>query len=150
MVGEKTYEEKMKDLAEERGLGRDLSKLKASEYRSLAIAVRPKVQRVKDAGRAIASRGLTTIGLRVIPEHIARRNEGVCRACPDGKFVELADGAAACNACNCSDKYLEAKWRDRAQACPRGHWSNRAVQMGDEHGSLPIPGDSQAKGGARA
>lgn len=124
----KSYQQLMQDLAEKDGHGRDLRALSAGQYRKYAIAVRPAKQKLKDGASAVISRGMTSVGLRVVPAHVAAENERTCRSCPDGQFLTLRNGEPACNACQCSNKYLRAKWRDAKRACVRGHWNNRRKQ----------------------
>ena len=72
---------------------------------------------------------MTTLKLRIMPDHIVGENQSICEACPDGLFAHLCGGKPVCTQCNCSDKFLEAKWKDPKQMCPRGYWNNQNRQV---------------------
>lgn len=125
-------EVKIREYAASRGWS---GKLTPSQYREAALAVRPARRKIVDAATAIESRVTTSLGFRTVPLHIIDRNRATCEACPDGKFDRLKGGEPVCLACQCSDKYLEAKWRDRRQKCKRGHWDNTKLTEDDFNGA---------------
>lgn len=97
--------------------------LTPSQYVRAAVAVRPKKQAIRDAGAAIESRVVTAVGLRRVSLTVVEQNEATCRGCE--KFATLRNAQPVCTVCNCSDKWLMAKWRDRHGYCRLGKWDNR-------------------------
>jgi len=105
--------------------GEPCQNLTAGKYRKAATAIRPMRKKVSDGMTAAESRVATSrFGWRRVPAEVAQENEDICRACPNGKFMVLKGGEPVCNICQCSAKWLEAKWKDPKQRCPYGHWDN--------------------------
>lgn len=119
------YRDKMTALSVERGWGDNLSMLDPVKYQALAIAVRPITERIVDGAAALTSVALTSRGVRIVPEIQAASNERICRQCPRGMFRELRNGEPACDVCQCADKYIRSKWKDKHGHCPHGYWDNR-------------------------
>lgn len=126
-----SYQQQILEYAKGQGWGSVMDELSPTQYRNAAMAVRPAREKITDGTTAVISRGLTSVGLRVVPRHIAGQNEAICENCPDGFFALLRGGQPACTQCNCSDKWLRAKWKDRRAHCPKGHWDNRQVEVSD-------------------
>lgn len=124
-----TYRDKMIALSVDRGWGDNLSALDPTQYQDLAIAVRPMTKVIVDGSAALASVALTSMGLRIVPEIAAASNERICRNCPRGMFRELRNGEPACDICQCADKYLRSKWKDKKGHCPHGYWDNRGGDL---------------------
>lgn len=138
------------DLAKQQGW--DPANLTPSQNRWIATKIRSKTQLVKDGVKAVVSRTVTSIGLRVVSDSIAKSNETKCRSNKCGVFRTLSNGAPVCGECQCSDKFLRAKWKDASQACPvddpetgEPYWDNTKQEA--EQGQLPqLVGDSDASG----
>jgi hypothetical protein len=111
--------------------GKDPGRLTQREYQRLAMDIRSKERLVRDATKAIISRGMTGLSLRVVSEKKQAANKEICKKCP--KFRILADSSPACDACSCSGKWLESKWADKIEQCPLGHWSNLEPEVRDEY-----------------
>jgi len=110
--------------------GQGLRDLSPGHYRRAAIAVRPGREKVVDGFTAVESLVATTINpKRVVPLHVAGSNRSICENCPDGLFALLRFDKPACThtRCNCSDRWLESKWKDRRHKCPAGYWDNTQV-----------------------
>ena len=116
-------------LAKEKGM--NPTRLSPSQYTMLSVQLRGTKQLVSDVKTALLSRTLTTLGLRVVSLEQAQKNEDICRSNECGRFREIISkkpGGAprlACDACNCTGKWLKSKLRDAAEACPLGYWTNQ-------------------------
>jgi hypothetical protein len=113
-------------LAKEMGL--DPNNLTRGQYNMLAIRVRAPGELARDVTKAVLARASVSLRLRVVSEERARSNEGVCRRNECGRFRTLPagdpNGEPACDACNCSSKFLQAKWRKKKAKCPLDLWDN--------------------------
>lgn len=98
------------------------SKLSAAQLTALNLEVRSLGELIKDGAKAAASIAQTAINLNVVSEEKAQSNEATCRTCE--KFTTLDNGKPACLACGCSGTGITAKWKDKGQSCPLGHWTN--------------------------
>lgn len=117
-----SYHQAIKDYAARQGW---TEPLKPSQYRQAALAVRPAKEAVRAVASAVESRAATTLRLRVVPDHVAERNQVICESCPDGMFDILKGNQPVCTKCDCSGKWLKSKWKDPKHHCPLGHWDNR-------------------------
>lgn len=142
------------ELARKEGI--DLNRASEATYRRLALKVRTLAEKGADIGRASTSMVATTIRLRVVNNEIAKENEEICRKNECGKFRLLEDKkhrqeVPACDACNCSGKWLRSKWKDAKEKCPIGRWDNRRkkftiVEEEQEPDSGPSVGDATSGG----
>lgn len=119
-------------LAKKRGL--DVRNLSPAEYRQLALDVRSVKQKVVDGVTAIESRVATSkaVGWRVVPLTIYNERRTNCETNECGSFGLLAGGIPVCHACNCSDKFLDSKWKDARQKCPKGRWHRHKPEKEQE------------------
>lgn len=113
---------KVFNAAKARGL--DVRNLTPGQYRELALSVRTVSQKVVDGFTAIESRVATNnkIGWRHVPLTIFNERKAICESNPCGTFGQLAGALPVCHSCNCADKFLDSKWKDPRQKCPKGHW----------------------------
>lgn len=119
-----TPDQQMREEAVKRGWNPD--DLSLGQYRKLALAIRPATKIASDVWRAGNSVVATTLKLRVVPLEQWQGNKAICEACPSKMFVMLKGVAPACNACQCAGRrFLEAKWKDPKEFCPKKHWDNR-------------------------
>lgn len=119
------YQAQILKLATEKGF--DPANLTPAQYSKLAIEVRSVPDLLKDGVTAIESRMATTLGLRNVSEEKVADNKRICESNACG-FFGLLGAVAVCKDCNCSGKFLEAKWIDKNQSCPRGFWTNLTVE----------------------
>lgn len=128
--------------------GWDAANLSPAQYRALAIDVRSTSELARDSVRALASKAKNLVGVgQVSPAKVAE-NSAVCQSNRCERFrllntqqrtfdaegrpvVKITSQRPACDACNCSNKFLEAKWADNTQECPivdpttnKKYWSN--------------------------
>lgn len=114
-------------IAEAKKRGWDPARLSPSQHKILQLHVRSIAQKLGDGTRAMVSRGLTTLSLRVVSKITAEGNATKCRTNSCGKYRKFPDGREACDACGCSGKWLQSKWRDANEKCPLPEplWDNR-------------------------
>jgi hypothetical protein len=117
-------------LAKARGL--NVRQLTPEQYRQLALDIRSVKQKVLDGITAVESRVATNnvVGWRVVPLNVYEERKAKCESNTCGSFGQLADALPVCHACNCSDKFLDSKWRDSKQRCPKGHWDRHKPSEG--------------------
>lgn len=119
-------------LAREQGI---TGNIPPATYRLLSLQVRGPVELAKDATRAVVSRTLTGLSLRVVSDEKAAANEATCRKNDCKRFRELrpkkgGSPMPACDACNCAGKWLNSKWKDASESCPLGLWDNQEEKSG--------------------
>lgn len=119
-----------------REMGLDPNNLTKGQYNMLAIRVRAPGELARDATKAILARASVAVRLRVVSEERAKSNEAVCRRNECRRFRTLPagdpNGEPACDACNCSSKYLQAKWRKQNAKCPLGFWDNSKEEVDEK------------------
>lgn len=131
--------------------GFDPANLTPSQYRSLSLEVRSTRDKIIDGARALKSRAKHKLGVGQMPVPVAEANKRQCESNECGRFrllnvqhrtknesgevtVSIVGQRPACDACNCHNRWLEAKWGDNTQECPlvnpntgKKYWSNRGA-----------------------
>jgi hypothetical protein len=112
----------LKVFAEAKRRGIDVRALTPAQYTEIALSVRTIKQAVVDAATAAESVVATTLGYRKLSLEQINARKSTCESNKCGGFGRLAGGQPVCHLCSCNSKFLEAKWKDPRQACPRGLW----------------------------
>ena len=113
----------LKVFAEAKRRGLDVRSLTPAQYTELALSVRSIKQAVVDTATAAESLVATTLGLRNVSLEQFNHRKTTCESNTCGGFGRLSGNQPVCHHCSCRSKFLEAKWKDRRQACPKGLWS---------------------------